>query len=59
MREKIARVRNAIECLRLVQCQIFPESIESVIRASLQADVRVGHMIYPEWVIQLTEGTRQ
>jgi exosome complex component RRP4 len=59
MRERIARVRNAVECLRLVQYQICPESIESVVRASLMADVRVGHMICPEWVVQLTEGTRQ
>jgi exosome complex component RRP4 len=59
MRERIARVRNAVDCLRLVQCQICPESIESVVRASLKADVRVGYMICPEWVVHLTEGTRQ
>ena len=59
MRERIARVRNAVECLRLVQCQITPESIESVVKASLVANVRVGHMLFPELIVQLTEGTRK
>ena len=58
MRERIARVRNAIDCLRLVQCQISPESIETVVKASVNADIRVGNMICPAFVVQLTEGTR-
>ena len=58
MRERIARVRNAIDCLRLVQCQISPESIETVVKASVKADIRVGNMICPASVVQLTEGTR-
>ncbi len=58
MREGIARVRNSIDCLRLVHCQISPESIELVARASLDAGVRVADMLLPEWVVKLTEGTR-
>jgi exosome complex component RRP4 len=58
MREGIARVRNSIDCLRLVHCQISPESIEIVARASLDAGVRVADMLLPEWVVKLTEGTR-
>lgn len=59
MRESIARVRNSIECLRLVHCQITPDSIETVARASLDESVRISDMLLPEMVIKLTEGTRQ
>mmetsp|Transcript_19167 Transcript_19167/g.30981 ORF Transcript_19167/g.30981 Transcript_19167/m.30981 type:complete len:125 (-) Transcript_19167:98-472(-) len=59
MRESIARVRNSIECLRLVHCQITPDSIEIVAKASLQEGVRVADMLLPEWVVKLTAGTRQ
>ena len=59
MRESIARVRNSIECLRLVHCQITPDSIEIVAKASLGEGVRVADMILPDWVVKLTEGTRQ
>lgn len=59
MRESIARVRNSVECLRLVHCQITPESIEIVAKASLKGGVRVADMLLPEWVVKLTEGTRQ
>lgn len=58
MRERIARVRNSVECLRLVNCQITPESIESVVKASLLSDIRVELMLHPEWIVHLTEGTR-
>lgn len=59
MRESIARVRNSIECLRLVHCQITPDSIETVTRASLDEGVRISDMLLPEMVIKLTEDTRQ
>ena len=59
MRETIARVRNSIECLRLVHCQLTPESIELVAKASLDEGVRVADMLLPEWVVKLTEGTRR
>ncbi|KAL3762650.1 hypothetical protein ACHAW5_007221 [Stephanodiscus triporus] len=59
MRETIARVRNSVECLRLVHCQITPDSIEIVAKASLAEGVRVADMLQPEWVVKLTEGTRQ
>ncbi|KAL7469849.1 hypothetical protein ACHAXS_010096 [Conticribra weissflogii] len=59
MRETIARVRNAIECLRLVHCQITPDTIETVAKASIKEGVRVSEMLLPEWVVQLTEGTRR
>jgi exosome complex component RRP4 len=58
MRESIARVRNGIECLRLVKKMICPESIEDVVMCSLKLGVRVGDMLFPEWVVKLTEGTR-
>jgi hypothetical protein len=59
MRETIARVRNSIECLRQVHCQITPDSIEIVAKASVAEGVRVADMLLPEWVVKLTEGTRQ
>ena len=59
MRETIARVRNSIECLRQVHCQITPDSIEIVAKASVAECVRVADMLLPEWVVKLTEGTRQ
>ena len=59
MRESIARVRNSIECLRLVYCQITPDSIETVARASVYEGVRVADMLLPEMVIKLTDGTRR
>ena len=58
MRESIARVRNSVECLRLVHCQITPDSIEIVAKASLDEGVRVADMLLPQWVVKLTEGTR-
>ena len=57
MRESIARVRNSVECLRLVHCQITPDSIEIVAKASLDEGVRVADMLLPQWVVKLTEGT--
>ena len=59
MRMTIARVRNSIECLRQVHCQITPDSIEIVAKASMVEGVRVADMLLPEWVVKLTEGTRQ
>eukprot|EP00986_Skeletonema_menzelii_P000061 scaffold11_cov140-Skeletonema_menzelii.AAC.6 len=59
MRESIARVRNSVECLRLVHCQITPDSIEIVARASVDQGIRVADMLLPEMVIKLTEGTRR
>ena len=59
MRQSIARVRNSVDCLRLVHCQITPDSIEIVARASVDQGVRVADMLLPEMVIKLTEGTRQ
>ena len=59
MMESIARVRNSIECLRLVHCQITPDSIEIVARASLDEGVRVADMLLPQYVVKLTKGTRQ
>lgn len=58
-RESIARVRNSIECLRLVHCQITPDTIEMVAKASITEKVRVADMLLPEWVVKLTEGTRR
>ena len=59
MRETIGRVRNSIECLRQVHCLITPDSIEIVAKASVAEGVRVADMLLPEWVVKLTEGTRQ
>lgn len=57
-REGIARVRNAIECLRLVHCQVTPASIETVVRTSLKEGVRVGDMLRPEEIVRVTAETR-
>ncbi|KAL3784197.1 hypothetical protein HJC23_001396 [Cyclotella cryptica] len=57
-REGIARVRNAIDCLRLVHCQITPESIEIVVKTSLREGVRVKDMLRPEFIVKITEATR-
>ena len=59
MRENIARVRNSVECLRLVHCEITPETIEAVAKGSVEAGVRVADMLSPKWVVKLTEATRK
>jgi len=59
MRENIARVRNSIECLRLVHCEITPDTIEAVAKGSIEEGVRVADMLSPKWVVKLTEETRK
>ena len=43
----------------LVHCQITPDTIEIVAKASLEEGVRVADMLLPEYVVKLTEGTRK
>lgn len=55
-RENIVRVRNAIECLRMVHCYVTPDNIMKVYEASKA--VGLGDMTRPDITLMLTEGTR-
>ncbi|KAG7342353.1 exosome complex exonuclease [Nitzschia inconspicua] len=57
-RQSIARLRNAIECLRLVHAMATPENAEMVYAKSLELNLRPFHMLLPENTIRLTEFCR-
>ena len=59
-RSVIARVRNAIEALKMVSCRITPENIEKVVRSSsVDYGVSVMDMLRPEIVLKITACTRE
>jgi exosome complex component RRP4 len=58
-RMAIARLRNSIECLRLVYAMITPEQVEEIYKLSEQRGLRPADMMHPDTVIQLTASTRQ
>jgi exosome complex component RRP4 len=58
IRQSTARLRNAIECLRLVHAMVTPESAEAIYRLSIKLNLKPSHMVLPENVIQLTEPCR-
>lgn len=58
-RRSIARLRNAIECLRLVHAMVTPENAEAVYDKSLEMNLhRPSLMLLPENTIRLTEACR-
>jgi exosome complex component RRP4 len=57
-RQSISRLRNAIECLRLVHCMVTPESAEAIYNKSVELSLRPADMLLPDNVIHLTESVR-
>jgi len=58
-RRVVARVRNAVEALKLVRCRITPENIEGVVKASaVTIGVEVKDMLKPDVVVRITQCTR-
>jgi len=57
-RQNIVRVRNSVECLRLVHCFITPDTIRLVYDESLKLGLKVGEMMRPEHILAVTEATR-
>ena len=57
-RLSIARLRNAIECLRLVHCIITTERAEAIYNLSLERKMRPAEMLLPDNVITLTASAR-
>lgn len=58
-RQNIVRVRNSVECLRLVHCFITPDTIRTVYDESLKLGLKVGEMMRPQYVLAVTEPTRR
>lgn len=57
-RQSISRLRNSIECLRLVHCMVTPESAEAIYNKSVELSLRSADMLLPDNVIHLTESVR-
>jgi exosome complex component RRP4 len=57
-RQSIARLRNAIECLRLVHAMVTPENAEAVYAKSTELTLKPALMLLPENTIRLTEACR-
>jgi exosome complex component RRP4 len=57
-RMSIARLRNSIECLRLVHAMVTPEHAETVFKLSEELKVKASHMLLPDNVVRLTEPCR-
>lgn len=51
-REKIARIRNSIECLAKVHLMVTPEHIEQVVKTS--PPIRTEEILFPDNIIRLT-----
>ena len=58
-RQNIVRVRNSVECLRLVHCFVTPDTIRTVYDESLKLGLKVGEMMRPQYILAVTEPTRQ
>jgi exosome complex component RRP4 len=58
IRRSIARLRNSIDCLRLVHAMVTPENSEAVYKKSLALDLKPAMMLLPDNVIRLTESCR-
>ena len=58
-RLSIARVRNAIECLRLVYCMVTPENVETVYEQSIALNMKPSDMLSADNIIQLTALSRK
>lgn len=58
-RESISRLRNAIECLRLVHSMVTPDFAEEIYFKSVQISLKPSEMVLENRVIELTEGCRK
>lgn len=58
LRQSIARLRNSIECLRLVHAMVTPENAETIYNRSVEQSLRPSEMLVPHNVIRLTESCR-
>ena len=54
-RQSIARLRNCIECLRLVHTLITPERVESIYESSISSQLSPSQILWPDNVIKLTQ----
>lgn len=54
----LARVKNAVEALKMVYCRITPEHILMVMKATTELGFDVVDMLQPEVIQQITECTR-
>lgn len=57
-RQALARLRNAVECLRLVSASITPEAMEEVYMLSVSHNTPVPEMLWPQNVLWLTATQR-
>lgn len=58
-RTVVAKVRNAIEALKIVHCRITPENILMVMKATAQVGCSVMDMLRPEFIVEITKCTRR
>lgn len=54
----LARVRNAVEALKLVYCRVTPENILMVMKAVTELGCDVVDMLRPDVIVKITECTR-
>jgi exosome complex component RRP4 len=59
VRTSVARLRNCIECLRLVHVMITPERVESLYQQSLESNLSPSQILWPDNVIRLTQEPRR
>jgi len=57
-RAQLSRLKNSMECLRLVHAMVTPEAVEQVYKQSLAENIRPADMLRPETVVHLTASTR-
>lgn len=57
-RQSIARLRNAIECLRLVHSLVTPEFAQEIYNKSIELSLRPYQILLADNVIRLTESFR-
>ena len=55
IRQSIARLRNCIECLRLVHTLITPERVESLYEKSILSNLPASQILWPDNIIELTQ----
>jgi exosome complex component RRP4 len=55
----LARVKNAIEALKMVCCRVTPENISKIVASSVNEGYTVQEMLRPNVMIAITECTRR
>lgn len=53
-----ARVKNAIEALKMTHCRITPDNITMVVKASTDLGCDIVDMLRPDVIVKITECTR-